>query len=192
MPRSSTVVKRVDGDLHQAVVDLWTAYRVESGASPEAAARLAAEGAVSAALTRRDVLAYVAVSDGRPVGYVVLTDRVASPFTESGCVAIDQLYVAKDARRLGIAKALLAAVAAHAERTGSDQVVSNVPAGGRDANRFFARLGFSPVTVRRITSTGSLHRRLTRESGSAHSLDQMLARRRSARLRASQQPGLRA
>ncbi|MGB8382836.1 MAG: GNAT family N-acetyltransferase [Dermatophilaceae bacterium] len=187
MPHSSTVVKRVDEDLHQAVLDLWTAYRVESGSSPDAAARLVAEGAVSSALTRSDVAAYVAVSEGRPVGYVVLTDRAVSPFTETGCLAIDQLYVAKEARRLGVGTQLLAAVAAHAERTGSEQVASNVPAGGRDANRFFARLGFSPITVRRITSTAQLHRRLTHEPLSTRALDQMLARRRSARLRASQQ-----
>lgn len=187
MPHSPTVVKRVDEDLHQAVLDLWTAYRVESGSSPDAAARMAAEGAVSSALTRSDVAAYVALSEGRPVGYVVLTDRAVSPFTETGCLAIDQLYVAKGARRLGVATQLLAAVAAHAERTGSEQVASNVPAGGRDANRFFARLGFSPITVRRVTSTAQLHRRLTHEPLSTRALDQMLARRRSARLRASQQ-----
>ncbi|MGV1007294.1 MAG: GNAT family N-acetyltransferase [Dermatophilaceae bacterium] len=192
MPRPATVVKRVDADLHPAVVDLWTALRVESGSSPESAARLVADGAVSAALDRPDVGAYVAVSDCRPMGYVVLSERPSTPFTEGGCVTIEQLYVAKDARHLGIAKALLAAVAAHAERTGSDQVASTVPAGGRDANRFFARLGFSPITIRRVASTTILHRRLAHEPGSSHSREHLLARRRSARLRAAQQQGLRA
>jgi GNAT superfamily N-acetyltransferase len=174
------------------VLELWTAHRVESGGSPQAAARVVADGGVSAALGRPDVAAYLAVIDARPVGYVVLTDRPATPFTECGCVAIDQLYVAKDARHLGVAKALLAAVAAHAERTGSDQVASNVPAGTRDANRFFARLGFSPVTVRRVTSTANLQRRITHEPVPSRSREHLLARRRSARLRAAQQQSLRA
>ncbi len=191
MSRSSIVVRRADDQPRHTVFDLWIANRVASGSSPEAAARMVADGTVGAALSRPDVACYVAFEDGRPVGYVVLTDHAVSPFADCGCVAVEQLYVAEDVRRRGVGKALLAAVAAHAERHGSDQVATNVPAGGRDLNRYFARLGFAPLTVRRITTTASLHRRLTHEPGSAHSLDKMLARRRSARLRAQQQ-GMRA
>lgn len=190
--RPSAVVKRVDQDLHEALLDLWTAYRIESGSSPDAVKRSASDGALSSALARPDVVAYLALSEGRPVGYVVLTDRALSPFTDCGCVAIDQLYVAADARRLGVAKVLVAAVAAHAERVGSDQIASNVPAAGREANRFFARLGFAPQTVRRITTTAGLHRRLAGEARSRYSLEQVLARRRTARLRAAHQQGVRA
>lgn len=192
MPHPPATVKRVDHHLDDALLELWTAYRIESGTSPEAARRMVSDGVVSTALARPDVAAYVAISERRPLGYVVLTDRALSPFTDSGCVAIDQLYVAVGARRLGVAKLLVAAVAAHAERVGSDQVASNVPAGGREANRFFARLGFTPHTVRRITTTAALHRRLADENGSRYSLEQVLARRRSARLRAAHRQGVQA
>ena len=39
--------------------------------------------------------------------------------------------------------------------------MSNVPAQSREANRFFARWGFSSVVVRRVVSTSVLRRRLT-------------------------------
>ena len=48
----------------------------------------------------------------------------------------------------------------HAERVGAEVIVGNVPAQSREANRFFARLGFGSVIVRRATSTAALRRRL--------------------------------
>ncbi len=192
MSRSATVVRRADEALHDAILDLWATHRVEAGASPDAAARAVSDGAARAALSRPDVYAFVALCDDHPVGYVVCTDGALNPFSDNGCVAIDQLYVTKDARRSGVARLLLTAVAAHAQRAGSDQVASNVPANGREANRFFARLGFLPSTVRRVTSTTGLHRRLASDAEArVRSIPtKVLARRRGARLRRWQQEGL--
>ena len=79
---------------------------------------------------------------------------------------------------------LLAAVTAYAEKQGCEQIGCNVPSQQRDANRFFARLGFSSQVVRRVTSTSALRRRLSADEPRI-SLDQILHKRRSLRARAS-------
>jgi GNAT superfamily N-acetyltransferase len=178
-------VKKVDPALHDAVVALWTESRGESSGPVESLARRPTEAAVRAALARMDFVAFLAVSEGRPVGYAVATDCSLNPFAETSCVSIDQIYVAKDARRQGVAHSLIAAVTAHADRHGSEQVATSVPSGERDANRFFARLGFTPMTVGRVASTSALHRKLAGEGGARYTLDKVLVRRRVARLRAA-------
>ena len=102
-------------------------------------------------------------------------------------MSVEQLFVTKEARKKGVARALMATVATFADRHGADQIACNVPSSVRDANRFFARLGFTPHTVRRVTLTAALQRRLVGESAeSRFALDQVLARRRVARIRAAQ------
>ena len=54
----------------------------------------------------------------------------------------------------------MAAAAAYAEELGVDSVVVGVAPAGRDANRFFARLGFAPLVIRRIASVPALRRSL--------------------------------
>src|SRR6478672_10613196 len=73
-----------------------------------------------------------------------------------------------------------------AERAACELVVSNVPTTSRDANRFFARLGFSSVIVRRIVSTGQLRRKLAPEG--VETGHELLRRRRSLRSRAFAAP----
>ena len=76
-----------------------------------------------------------------------------------------------------LASALLATTARYAERVGADHVASLVPAHDRDTNRFFARLGFVPETVRRVTSVAMLQRRLAGSSPMRRSVAQVLQRR---------------
>ncbi|HNV41534.1 MAG TPA: GNAT family N-acetyltransferase, partial [Ornithinibacter sp.] len=76
----------------------------------------------------------------------------------------------------------LAAVLSTAERSGCEVVVSNVPTASRDANRFFARLGFASVITRRVVSTSALRRKLAPES--VETGHELLRRRRSLRSRA--------
>jgi ribosomal protein S18 acetylase RimI-like enzyme len=115
------------------------------------------------------------------VGYAITTENPfgLSPQAE---LAIEQLWVGPDARRHGVAKALIAAVLTTAERSGCELVVSNVPPTSRAATRFFARLGFSSVIVRRIVSTGQLRRKLAPEG--VETGHELLRRRRSLRSRA--------
>lgn len=180
MGRRPVEVTSVGEDLRD-VTALWLEARVDGGTSPEVCARTVADGRLEAALRRPGVQAFVATLDGTPVGYVITTDNPfgVSPTPE---VAIEQLYVCPEARRHGVAKALLTAVLATAERAGCEHVVSNVPTTSRDANRFFARLGFGSVVTRRVVATGTLRRRLAPET--AETGLELTRRRRSLRQRA--------
>ncbi len=180
MARRTVDVVPVDGDL-QDLMGLWLAAKVDGGTSKQAAARVISDGRLAAALRRPGVQAFVARVDREPVGYAIASDNPfgVSPSTE---ITVEHLWVAPDARRLGVAKSLLTAVLAAAERAGCEHVVSNVPTSSRDANRFFARLGFSSTVVRRVVPTSHLRRKLAPEtSESGHEL---LRRRRSLRSRA--------
>ncbi|HEX5521911.1 MAG TPA: GNAT family N-acetyltransferase [Pedococcus sp.] len=184
MSRPVVSVKRVAAELEPSFTDLWVTSRVEYGVSPEVAARAASDGRLRAALDRKDVRAFLALGDGGdPVGFVVATHSPFSGLTEAPSVAIDQIYVMPRARRHGVARHLLAAVTAYAEKVGCEQIGCNVPSQHREANRFFARLGFSSQIVRRVTSTGALRRRIGVDEPRL-SLEQILNRRRSLRARA--------
>ena len=184
MSRPVVSVKRVAAELEPSFTDLWVTSRVEQGVSPEVAARAASEGRLRAALDRKDVRAFLALGDGgEPVGFVVATHSPFSGLTEAPSVAIDQIYVMPRARRHGVARHLLAAVTAYAEKVGCEQIGCNVPSQHREANRFFARLGFNSQIVRRVTSTGALRRRIGVDEPRL-SLEQILNRRRSLRARA--------
>jgi GNAT superfamily N-acetyltransferase len=184
-------VRLVD-EAHQGdLVDLWMENRAESGGGSEAALRVVSLHALTTALQRPDVTAFLAIVDDTAVGYLVLKDSLAGPLTDSTCTSIDQLFVSARWRRHGVARQLLAAAAAHADRVGAEAIVSHVPSQVRDANRFFARLGFSPTVVRRVTTPAALHRKLA-ASGEAPvlhrvGLEEVIQRRRSQRFRAVRQ-----
>lgn len=147
--------------------------------------RVAAEAWVVVALARDDVRAFLAFTDEKPVGYIVLSRRPLSFLTDSLCVSIEQIFVAREARRSGAARAMVSAAATYAERIGAEQIASSVPSHGRDANRFFARLGFSSFVVRRVTTTSALRRKLATGDEQRPALDQLLQRRRSLRAQAT-------
>lgn len=184
MGRAYVQVQRVDDDLQSQFIDLWISHRVEGGTTREAAERLAADGTLRDALDRNDIHVLMALIDGDPAGYVVLADSTRSLLVTTPCISVDMLYVQADQRRQGVAKALLGAACRYADRTGCEQLVSPVPAQDRDANRFFARLGFAPETVRRVVSSAQLQRKLAGERrAQRYSLEQVLQRRRDVRAR---------
>ena len=186
MSRPAVSVRRVSEEQERAFTELWMASRVEAGVSPEVAARAASEGRITSALRREDVRAYVALADGKAVGFAVAATSPFSALTDAPCVTIDQLYVAADARKHGVARHLMSAVTLYADSRGCEQIGCNVPAPNRDANRFFARLGFSSQVVRRVTTVAALRRRLgAADEPRHHSLEQLLHRRRSLRARAT-------
>ncbi len=164
-----------DEDLVRELTGLWMAQRVDQGASPEAAARAVAEGRLREALRRCDVRAWLARLEEAPVGYLIVSENPfgLAPHPE---VAIEQLFVDRRVRRRGVGHALLDAVVAYAERLGAEVVATHVPTQSRDANRFFARLGFGSVVVRRVVPTATLRRKLHPEA--KPELVAMLRRRR--------------
>ena len=76
-------------------------------------------------------------------------------------VTIDTFVVHREHRRRGAGAALLAAAAAYAEQTGSAHVVAAVGGHEPERQRFFARMGFAPLTTRRIVPVESLTRTLS-------------------------------
>jgi GNAT superfamily N-acetyltransferase len=190
--RPQVIVRPFEDDHEVSLMDLFVEGRVEAGGSAEAALRIASAGGLTTVLRRPEVTAFLAFVDGAPVGYLVLSDTLAGPFADSPCTAIDQLFVSAAWRRHGVARHLVAAAAAHADRVGAESIISHVPSQVRDANRFFARLGFSPTVVRRVTTPAALHRKLAAAAGGTGrvgrtGLEEVLQRRRSARFRAVRQ-----
>lgn len=171
-------VMAVTDDLVPDVVAMWLASKQEMGLVGDAA-RAASESRLVSALGRPEVHAWVALLDGAAIGYVVTSENAfgLAPTPE---LAVEQLFVYPEYRHCGVAKTLLFTVVGHAERTGCDVIVGNVPATSRDANRFFARLGFGSILVRRVASTAQLHRRLAGEGGPS-AVEQVVRRRRSLR-----------
>ncbi|HZH22969.1 MAG TPA: GNAT family N-acetyltransferase [Geodermatophilus sp.] len=75
-------------------------------------------------------------------------------------VTVDNLVVHRDHRRCGAGAALLAAAVAHASRVGAEHVVGAVGGHEAERQRFFARMGFAPLTTRRIVPRETLARTL--------------------------------
>jgi GNAT superfamily N-acetyltransferase len=141
------------------------------------------------ALAANQVEILLARRDGRPAGFLTVHETPLTFLADQPSLSIDHLYVAPSARRLGVARAMLGHVAGRAERSGADQIVSSVTPWARATHRFFARLGFSPVMVRRSVAPATLRRRLAGESHRG-ALEDLLARRRSLRARKGRGPRL--
>lgn len=75
-------------------------------------------------------------------------------------VYVSHLLVGAEHRKRGAGRALVAAAAGYADELGVDSVVVGVAPTGRDTNRFFARLGFAPLVIRRIAPVATLRRAL--------------------------------
>lgn len=125
----------------------------------------------------------LARQDGRPVGFLAVRSAPITVLSDSLAMHIDQLYVVVDQRRHGVGRALISAVAGLAERAGAEQVICSVSPQARETHRFFARLGFAPILVRRMVPTSTLRRRLAGGESRRGGLDELLSRRRSLRAR---------
>ena len=108
------------------------------------------------------------------VGVVVASEDEIGAMEPVRALVVSQLVVGLAARRRGVGRSLLSAVVRHATERGIDQIVVAVATNDRDANRYLARLGFSPLVVRRIAHTTVLRRSL----GMTEVFDRGVARRR--------------
>jgi N-acetylglutamate synthase-like GNAT family acetyltransferase len=75
--------------------------------------------------------------------------------------------VQRSRRHHGVGRALVAAAADFATEKQADHLAAGVYPSLRDANRFYARLGFAPVAVRRIAPVTVLRRRLSQDRPAA-------------------------
>lgn len=163
------------------LIRLWLSASIEAGVSPEVASRKASQGSVDAALQRPDVHGFLAYLDGAPAGFLVTTESIMR-FGEGDELVIEQIFVTKPARRHGVARSLLHTATGLAERLGFDRIASAVPSTARDANRFFARLGFAPTVTRRVASVSAVRRRVA-PADTTTSRERLLHLRRSMRAR---------
>jgi GNAT superfamily N-acetyltransferase len=173
------------GDLED-LLRLWSLAREDVGPMGRPLIVTAPEQVrprLRASLCGDDVQVAIARWDGRPAGFTLVRVVPVAALLEGLAVQVEHLYVVPELRRHGVAKALLGAVIGIAERVGAEQVFSSAPPGARDSHRFLARLGFSPVVIRRVAATSVLRRKLAGE-GRRGGLEDLLSRRRSLRARA--------
>lgn len=182
MSRLSVSVTRVSADEESDFAPLWIASRVATGQSEAWAERAISEGRVSLAVAREDIRIYVARVDAAYVGFVVVTHSPLSGLGDESAAWVDQIYVDPDYRRTGVAQALLLKAADYAEHVGANQLISCVPAQEKDSNRYFARLGFTPLAIGRTTTPTALRRRLAGGEKESNS-EAVVRRRRSLRAR---------
>jgi ribosomal protein S18 acetylase RimI-like enzyme len=112
----------------------------------------------------------------------VLTLDPLAPLYDNPTVQVSYLLVRPQLRRRGVGRAILSAATAYAEQLGAEHVMVNVFPAMRDANRYFARLGFSPLAVRRVAAVSTLRRRLALDARAA-CVEDVAGRRLRARSR---------
>lgn len=110
------------------------------------------------------------------LGMALLTVAPANALLDHLAVHMNHAVVADRHRRRGAGRALVAAAAAFADERGVDQLVVSVHPGSREANRFFARLGFAPLAVRRSAPVAAVQRRLA--AAELRPVEQAVRRRR--------------
>jgi ribosomal protein S18 acetylase RimI-like enzyme len=153
----------------------------DTGARPRstpAAARALLEQRYLEALADPDRHLVVVVNDDEePLGMALFTIASANALLDLPAVHMSHAVVADRHKRRGAGKALVSAAAAYAEAHGLEQLVVSVHPGSRDANRFFARLGFAPLAVRRVAPVAVVRRRLAQVE--ARPTDHVVRRRPS-------------
>jgi GNAT superfamily N-acetyltransferase len=141
--------------------------------SDERSEQLAARFAAILASERRTALAAFTDAD-ELVGLVVVLEDEVAPIDLTPVLQVGHLMLAPGAQHDSVGRALLAAVVRLADEREIDHVLASAMYTSRDANRYLARLGFAPVTIRRIATTSALRRAL----GIGEVPDRLAARRR--------------
>ena len=183
MSRPGVAVRDACPDDLAAVVAMWGELRDVAGRLDRATPPVSHDGAMDRLLSITsdpDSRALVATVGDEVVGMAVLTCAQYAPLFDQNAVHVHYLHVRDGHRRRGVGKALLAAAACFAEEVGAEHVMTSVLPQLRDANRFYARLGFGPVVVRRSVPVSLLRRRLAAE-GVVAAADNLLVRRRTLR-----------
>lgn len=97
----------------------------------------------------------------RTVGAAVFSVDMISALLTLPVVYVSHVVVPELERDRSVGRALVEAATTFAEEIGAEHVVVGLNPAGRETNRFFARLGFTPLIMRRIASVPALRRILT-------------------------------
>lgn len=163
MARTPVVTRTaVIGDL-PVLLALWQELR-EVGARAERAVNPVATpdiaGRLSDAIGRPDCRLVIAFVDDQPAGMAMFHAVRPDPLSDSTVLQMMHVVVAKAHRRRGVGHALVAAAADVADELRIEYVSVGVYPSLREASRFYARLGFAQVMVRRVAPVAVLRRRL--------------------------------
>lgn len=183
MGRPTIVVRDACPDDLPAVLEMWAELREIGGRLERATPAATADGALDRLLAITmdpDSRALIATSGDEVAGMAVLTCAQYAPLFDQIAVHVHYLHVREGYRRRGVGKALLAAAASFAEEVGAEHVMTSVLPQLRETNRFYARLGFSPVVIRRSVPVSVLRRCLMAQ-GVPGAMDNVLVRRRTLR-----------
>ncbi|MCW2667999.1 MAG: family N-acetyltransferase, partial [Frankiales bacterium] len=146
------------------------------GPGAVACTRSVLEARYAEALADPDRHLVIAVDDqDEPLGMALFAIGPANALLDLPAVHMSHAVVSNRSKRRGAGKALVAAAAALAEERGIEQLVVSVNPGSRDANRFFARLGFAPLAVRRAAPVAVVRRSLA--SADVRPADHVVRRR---------------
>jgi GNAT superfamily N-acetyltransferase len=121
----------------------------------------------------------VALENDLPVGMAIMTVTAPDPLSVGQVLDVTHLIVSRTRRHHGIGHALMAAASDFAAERHVDHVAVSIFPSLRDTIRFFARLGFAPMAVRRIAPVSVLRRRVGIDAGAPSGTD---ALRRRARI----------
>ena len=185
MTRPPVEVRRASVEDVDELLLLWAQARTELGHGSRSAAATPGDQIrprLREILASSETHVLMARHEGVTAGYAVLRLAPLLTVVDGPALHIDHLFVLPAARRRGVARALLVAATSIAERHGAEQVLAGAAPSAKDAHRFLARLGFSPLIMRRVVGTATLRRRLAGE-GQRRGLDDLLSRRRSLRAR---------
>ncbi len=169
MVRSSVRVR--DADLDDIETVLSFAADVLDGGGAGAVSPLVrlADGAIGHSMRERyarlladpEHRVVIAEQDStRPLGVAVFSVDTISALLAVPVVYVSHVLVPGLERHSPVGQALVAAATTFAEEIDAEHVIVGVNPGGRETNRFFARLGFAPLIIRRIASVSTLRKRL--------------------------------
>jgi GNAT superfamily N-acetyltransferase len=161
MPRTAVFTRQATLDDVDTLVEFWTDLSSSTGRARVVQRELAPTAATERLrelICDPDTRVVLAVVDDKPVGMAVLTMTSLGPLSDVRAVHLSHLVVSECQRHRGAGRALVAAAADFAEEAGSDEVVVSIYPGLRDAHRFYARLGFVPLMVRRAAPVNLLRR----------------------------------
>jgi len=180
VPVVTIQTREATGEDLSAVADLWDELRVSGGRlgpfGPPASSSLVRDRleALREDPKHRVVLALV---DEEIVGLAVLSLLPITPISDVESVQISFMHVRNDRRRRGVGRAIVESAAQFAHDATADYVTVGVFPGSRETNRYFARLGFSPLVMRRAVPTTQLEKRLAGDDPSR----EVVTRRRLGR-----------
>lgn len=185
LSRAAVSIREAVADDVPALLDMWTDLRHHDGrrGARSSSDQLLAEVAhrYVEAIADKSCRLVVAVSGDAVLGMALFTVVSSSTLLDVPTVHASHMYVADGHRGRGVGKSLVAAAAVFAGERGVEQVMVSVAPGHREANRFYARLGFAPTVIRRVAPLPVLRRQLAMdEPAGPGALRRELRLRRSA------------